>query len=196
MPDHKVLLPERELTDFEQHAYECTYLIGRGAGDVVRTPYIYTLNALDLLQFTNTCTLLQRWDIDAEDCSLRFESASQGPPAKVSFTFTVTRPLCNTLGSLHGGCAATLVDILSTTILMGVSRPGRFGFGGVSRNLRLTYLRPVPLGSEARVMCEVMHVGKRLALLRAEIQKADTGDICVVAEHEKANTDPEVDQKI
>lgn len=62
--------------------------------------------------------------------------------------------------------------------------------------MRLTYLRPVPIGTEARIVCEVMHVGKRLALLRAEIQKADTGDVCVVGEHEKANTDPEVDQRI
>lgn len=39
-------------------------------------------------------------------------------------------------------------------------------------------------------------MGKRLALLRAEIQKADTGAVCVVGEHEKANTDPEVDRKL
>jgi acyl-coenzyme A thioesterase 13 len=97
---------------------------------------------------------------------------------------------------LHGGCAATLVDVLSTTILLGVSQPGKFRFGGVSRNLKLTYLRPVPMETEARMVCEIVHVGKRLALLRAEIQKVDSGDVCVVGEHEKANTDPEVDQKI
>lgn len=54
----------------------------------------------------------------------------------------------------------------------------------------------MPVGTEARIVCEVIHVGKRLALLRAEIQKADTGDVCVIGEHEKANTDPEIKQRI
>lgn len=97
---------------------------------------------------------------------------------------------------MHGGCAATLIDVLSTTILLGIGKPGKFGYGGVSRNLKTTYLRPVPVGTEARVVCEVIHVGQRLALLRAEIQKASNGDVCVIGEHEKANTDPEVNQRI
>lgn len=99
------------------------------------------------------------------------------------------------MGNLHGGCAATLIDVLSTTILLGISSPGRFALGGVSRNLKVTYLRPVPTDTEVRLVCEVVHVGKRLALLRAEIQRVN-GDVCVVGEHEKANTDPEVDQRI
>jgi acyl-coenzyme A thioesterase PaaI-like protein len=68
--------------------------------------------------------------------------------------------------------------------------------GGVSRNLRVTYLRPVPRDLEVRLVCEVIHMGKRLALLRAEISRADTGDVCVVGEHEKANTDPETGGRI
>lgn len=104
--------------------------------------------------------------------------------------------MSNYMGNLHGGCAATLIDVLSTTILLGVSEPGKFALGGVSRNLKVTYLRPVPTETEARVVCELVHVGKRLALLRAEIQKAASGDLCVVGEHEKANTDPEVNQRI
>jgi acyl-coenzyme A thioesterase 13 len=104
--------------------------------------------------------------------------------------------MSNYMGNLHGGCAATLIDVLSTTILLGISQPGKFGLGGVSRNLKVTYLRPVPTGTEVRLVCEVIHVGKRLALLRAEIQKADSRDICVVGEHEKANTDPEDNQRI
>lgn len=35
---HQVLPPAREMTDFEQHVYECTYMIGKKAADVVRTP--------------------------------------------------------------------------------------------------------------------------------------------------------------
>jgi acyl-coenzyme A thioesterase 13 len=108
----------------------------------------------------------------------------------------VSPNLCNYMGNLHGGCAATLIDVLSTTILLGVSRPGRFALGGVSRNLKVTYLRPVPEGAEIRLVCVLVHAGKRLALLRAEIQRVDNGDLCIVGEHEKANTDPEADGKL
>lgn len=100
------------------------------------------------------------------------------------------------MGNLHGGCAATLIDVLSTTILLGMSSPGRFGLGGVSRNLKVTYLRPVPRDTEIRLNCVLVHVGKRLALLRAEITRIDDGGLCVVGEHEKANTDPEMSEKL
>lgn len=100
------------------------------------------------------------------------------------------------MGNLHGGCAATLIDNLSTTILVGVSRPGHFSLGGVSRNLKVTYLRPVPQDTAIRIICELVHAGKRLALLRAEIRRVDNDDLCVVGEHEKANTDPETRQRI
>lgn len=109
---------------------------------------------------------------------------------------TVSPDMCNYLDNLHGGCAATLIDVLSTTILLGVSSPGRFQLGGVSRNLRTTYLRPVPQGTEIRLVTELVHVGKRLALLRSEILRADDGQVCVVGEHEKANTDPDASDKI
>ncbi|KAF3018392.1 hypothetical protein E8E15_008053 [Penicillium rubens] len=168
--DNAISAPSRKLDEFEELVYEYT------------GPYPY-LNP-------------KHWDVDARSCNLRFESATRGPPATVSFLLTITPPLSNYMGNLHGGCAATLIDVLSTTILLGISEPGKFSFGGVSRNLKVTYLRPVPTGTEVRLVCEVIHVGKRLALLRAEIQKAESGDVCVIGEHEKANTDPEVTQRI
>ncbi|KAJ5604646.1 hypothetical protein N7510_009800 [Penicillium lagena] len=170
MSEHGIRPPSRQMDEFEEMVFEYTQRMGLGSDE--------------------------HWDVNAQECSLRFETATLGPPAKVSFLFTIVPSLSNYMGNLHGGCAATLIDVLSTTILLGVSQPGKFALGGVSRNLKVTYLRPVPTGTEVRLVCEVVHVGKRLALLRAEIQKADTGDVCVVGEHEKANTDPEVTQRI
>ncbi|OGM43199.1 thioesterase family protein [Aspergillus bombycis] len=161
-----VRAPDRKLDDFENHVYHCS-------------------NGINIENDE------ERWDIDSTAADLRFESATQGPPARVSYLLNVTPNMCNAVGTLHGGCAATLIDTLSTTILLGLSKPGYFSLGGVSRNLRVTYLRPLPSGLEIRIVCEVIHTGKRLALLRAEIQQADTGAVCVVGEHEKANTDPE-----
>jgi acyl-coenzyme A thioesterase PaaI-like protein len=77
-------------------------------------------------------------------------------------------------------------------ILLGVSKPGQFEYGGVSRHLNVTYLRPVPVGTMVKLVSRVVHMGKRLALLRSEIVRVDNGNVCMVSDHEKANTDPEV----
>ncbi|RMJ22575.1 thioesterase [Aspergillus sp. HF37] len=164
--------PARQLNEFEELIFEYSSRLGMSSEN-------------------------EYWDIDAERCNLRFDAATRGPPStQASYLLTVSPNLCNYMGNLHGGCAATLIDVLSTTILLGVSRPGRFALGGVSRNLKVTYLRPVPEGSEIRLVCILVHAGKRLALLRAEIQRVDNGDLCIVGEHEKANTDPEADGKL
>lgn len=37
-------------------------------------------------------------------------------------------------------------------------------FGGVSRNLNVSFLRPVPNGMQVRVVCEVANLGKNLGM--------------------------------
>ncbi|PGH12883.1 hypothetical protein AJ79_03983 [Helicocarpus griseus UAMH5409] len=120
---------------------------------------------------------------------VRYEAAQPGPPARVSFLLTVTEPLCNKSNGLHGGCAATLIDVTTTGLLIATSRPGMFSTGGTSRTLNLKFVRPVPRGTEVRIVNEIVHVGKRLGLVRAEIRRVDTGEVCVVGEHDKVNTD-------
>ncbi|ODH48394.1 hypothetical protein GX48_05486 [Paracoccidioides brasiliensis] len=102
--------------------------------------------------------------------SVRYDSATLGPPAKVSFLLKVTDPFCNKTKQLHGGCASTLIDVTSTGLLIGLSRPGLFSRGGVTRTLHVKFLRPVPVGMEVRVVNELVHAGKRLALVRPEIR--------------------------
>ncbi|KAJ5133341.1 Thioesterase superfamily [Penicillium atrosanguineum] len=194
MSEHAIKAPARQMDEFEELVYEYTIRMGLGSEEVRPNKRLASRQSTSLKD--TSLTILQHWDVDARSCNLRFESATRGPPAKVSFLINITPALSNYMGNLHGGCAATLIDVLSTTILLGVSEPGKFSLGGVSRNLKVTYLRPVPTGTEARIVCELIHVGKRLALLRAEIQKAESGDVCVVGEHEKANTDPEMKQRI
>lgn len=79
---------------------------------------------------------------------------------------------------------------------MAVAKPGVFQYGGVSRNLDVRYLRPLPIGTEIRVVCEVTQVGRRLSLVKAEIRRVDDDVLCVVSEHDKANTDPPVASKL
>ncbi|KAL1953750.1 hypothetical protein VTO42DRAFT_2314 [Malbranchea cinnamomea] len=127
---------------------------------------------------------IRTYDIFIRD-HVRFESASLGPPTTVTYRATVAPELCNKLGTLHGGCAATLVDVLTSTILLALGQPG-----SVSRSLGLKYVRAAPMGVDILITSELVHVGRKLALLKCEIRRADTRDVCVVGEHDKANTGP------
>jgi acyl-coenzyme A thioesterase PaaI-like protein len=92
------------------------------------------------------------------------------------------------MGNLHGGAAALIFDICTTTALAPISKPGYWQFAGVSAGLSVTYLRPVPCGSEVEVFSEVVSAGKRLATLRGEIRLG--GKVCMIAEHMKVNYTP------
>ncbi|EFY92734.1 hypothetical protein J3458_001878 [Metarhizium acridum] len=109
----------------------------------------------------------------------------------VTFTFTCLEDHCNRLGNLHGGAAATLFDLCTTIPLVLISKPGFWQFLGVTRNLNVTYFRPVPAGEEVIIECEALQVGKRLATLKGVMKRKRDGAIVSIAEHLKANIDPE-----
>ncbi|KAI5788286.1 HotDog domain-containing protein [Geopyxis carbonaria] len=92
------------------------------------------------------------------------------------------------MGNLHGGAAALIFDVCTTAALAPIAAPGFYSYAGVTRSLNVTYLRPVPVGSEVSVVCEVLHAGRRLVTIRGEIRVE--GKVCAVVEHLKANIDP------
>lgn len=102
------------------------------------------------------------------------------------WSFTCAPALCNKSGNLHGGCAATLLDSLTSTALLTIARPGFLDGGHVSRTLSCTYLRPVPMGTECVVECWVVAAGKRTANVRGEIRTKKDGKVCVSCVHDKA----------
>ncbi|KAI1124141.1 Thioesterase/thiol ester dehydrase-isomerase [Nemania abortiva] len=124
-------------------------------------------------------------------------SHSSSPPHPcATFRFTVQSLHSNFLGNLHGGCASTVFDICTTLSLNLISRPGFWEYGGVSRTLNVTYLRPVPVGTTVEIECEITHAGQRLSSLRGVMRIAANdgmqGLILSTCEHTKFNTDPPV----
>ncbi|KAM0325479.1 hypothetical protein ACHAQA_007466 [Verticillium albo-atrum] len=107
-----------------------------------------------------------------------------------TFTFTVPPSHCNALANLHGGAAATLFDYTTSLSLALVARPGAWQHLGVTRTLNVTYLRPVPVGTDVLIECEVVAAGRLLSALRGTIRRKSDGLIMVVCEHQKFNTDP------
>ncbi|KAI3323993.1 Thioesterase/thiol ester dehydrase-isomerase [Xylariaceae sp. AK1471] len=129
--------------------------------------------------------------------NLSIVSHSVSPPhPQVTFRLTVQPLYANALGSLHGGCASTIFDICTTYPLQMISRPGFWRYGGVSRTLNVTYLRPVPVGATIDIECEVVHAGQKLSSLRGVMRTATSdgtkGPVLAICEHGKVNTDPPV----
>lgn len=85
--------------------------------------------------------------------------------AVATFSMTVVHELCNRTGMLHGGAASMIVDMCTTLAQAPIASQGYWEFGGVSRVLTVTYLRPIPKDTEILIVCEVVQVGKALGKL-------------------------------
>ncbi|KAM0431843.1 hypothetical protein ACHAPT_005094 [Fusarium lateritium] len=113
-----------------------------------------------------------------------------------TFLFTVQPDNCNRHRSLHGGCAASLFDYLTTLPIALVNRPGFWQSMGVSRTLNVTYMRPVPVGEEVLIECEIIQVGRKLATLRGTMRRRSDGLLMATCEHGKVNIDADLEAKM
>lgn len=112
-------------------------------------------------------------------------SATQDTPvrkdvhARLTVRMRVTDKMDNSLGNMHGGCAATLVDNITSMVIF-YHTSGVYGqpwsFLGVSQNINVLYLNACPLGSVIEMDVYSAQVGKNIALLTAEfwiVERAD-----------------------
>lgn len=104
-------------------------------------------------------------------------SMSEG---KASFKMKVEESHQNPMGNLHGGMTATLVDML-TTLVTFTSPPHKLG---VSVDMSISYLRPVPVGEDVTINAEVIKMGRTLVFTGAELLNKD-GKLVAKASHTK-----------
>ncbi|KAI5283248.1 hypothetical protein KEM54_002290 [Ascosphaera aggregata] len=131
----------------------------------------------------------KRYDSDMITKYVKFESATLQPRATATFLMTVEMAHCNVFNTLHGGCIALIMDVTSSLTMASLSQPGFWdeSMGGVSRNLDIRYLQPVMKGRDVRITVELVHAGKRSALLSIRVTDAETGKIYALGEHDKVN---------
>ena len=109
--------------------------------------------------------------------------------------------MTNRGGSLHGGCTATLIDIISTIGLMSKSN----NIPGVSVNMNIkyvtyninfffmtltlfnsfSYLKAANEGEEVLIDSKTVKIGKKLAFLDVELKKKSTGEVIATGNHVK-----------
>ena len=104
----------------------------------------------------------------------------------------VTADKSNRYGTLHGGCIATLVDVVTTAAQLTAT-----DIGGVSLGMTIEYLKPAPVGETVAVEAKVVRIGNRIAVINAELRLVGgLGDGQLVAQgtHTKFQ-DPSTDLK-
>ena len=99
--------------------------------------------------------------------SLLVSEVSEG---RCVHTLTVEASHTNMMGSLHGGCSMTLVDICSTVAMMTIVAPP-----SVSVDLSTQFASGASVGDVLRIVSTVDRKGRTLCFTRVQIFNDSTG---------------------
>ena len=95
----------------------------------------------------------------------------------------VQREHLNRRGTLHGGLACTLVDIMSNLAFLSSRSVDEMAFPGVSVDLNVSFLSPVAEGETILVTATTLRQGKRLAFLSVDIMNKSRNQMAAVGRH-------------
>lgn len=97
------------------------------------------------------------------------------------FTLPILPAFCNVRQTLHGGCASTILDNLTSVAVIALADAEHVS---VSRTLTVTFLRPVAQGTTVTVEAELVSVGRTMVNLKGLIRTED-GKVAVTCVHDK-----------
>ena len=97
-------------------------------------------------------------------------------PGRVVVRRQVSSELLNHGGTLHGGAAATLIDVIGSIALVHTDRHGR---RGVSTDLSVTWLAPAGFGEVILIDARVLKVGATMGYVAVELRR-ESDDLLLV----------------
>ncbi|KAF8227611.1 hypothetical protein L208DRAFT_1405097 [Tricholoma matsutake] len=116
-----------------------------------------------------------------------WDKGKDGPAAygETIFEIEIQEDMCNVFGTLHGACAAYMVDpcSVSSLVLLGLAT-GVDGIG-VSQSMNLIWHQPVCLGDKLRIVATSMFIHGHVRSARCEFWKGD--QLCLSAVHSTVN---------
>jgi acyl-coenzyme A thioesterase 13 len=97
-------------------------------------------------------------------------------PGHVVMRLTVDESLVNMAQTLHGGAAATLVDVVGTIAIITADEHHR---PGVSTDLNVTWLAAAPLGDVVLAEATVLKTGRTMAFVSVDLRRESDGKLLV-----------------
>ncbi|GJQ81634.1 hypothetical protein Trydic_g8513 [Trypoxylus dichotomus] len=109
--------------------------------------------------------------------SIKILTAGNG---SIKAELKVTSEHVNTMGTLHGGYIATLVDVVSSLGLFSHER----GFKNQATvNININYLSSAKEGDTVEILSNTLKLGKTLAFMRVELKNKETGILFANGSH-------------
>merc|ERR1712150_31737 len=105
-----------------------------------------------------------------------------GDIGRCTTSLKIEQEHCNNYNTLHGGCAATLVDIVSWAALVTDSEDS-LKHTGVSVNLNMNYMKPAKLGTDIIIDARVKKRGRTLAFLDVDIRDKENNSTLAAGLH-------------
>ncbi|KAI7863645.1 HotDog domain-containing protein [Spinellus fusiger] len=112
----------------------------------------------------------------------------EATPQSLVFHFHIEDVHCNIIGSLHGGAVATVIDTCSSVAILSYEGKAPWTNVGVSTEMHTTYLKGMRSGETARIVCQVLKIGKTLANVDTRVYN-EKNDICYTNAHCKIRLD-------
>ena len=100
----------------------------------------------------------------------------------VKCSFPVQKGNSNAYGTVHGGCLATLVDVVGTLAIL--SRDPLKA--GVSVDLNVSYCSASKIGNDLSIEGKLLKMGKRMAFTEVTFMEKGTNKIVATGRHTKA----------
>ncbi|KAI6228191.1 hypothetical protein M3Y95_00596500 [Aphelenchoides besseyi] len=108
---------------------------------------------------------------------------------RVTVEFEVDKSMTNSWNTLHGGCTASLVDMITTTAILTNDRNEQ-QHPGVSVDLKVSYCTAAKLGETVVLDAIIEKFGRSLVFTRADLRTKDNSRLIATAQHIKAFTKP------
>ncbi|KAF9458491.1 hypothetical protein BDZ94DRAFT_1201082 [Collybia nuda] len=101
------------------------------------------------------------------------------------FEIEVEKDMCNIFGTLHGACAAYIIDPCSVSSLVVLGTVTGVDGTGVSQSMNLIWHQPARLGTRLRVVSTSVFIHGRVRSARCELWNGE--QLCVSAVHSTVN---------
>ncbi|KAF7360039.1 4HBT domain-containing protein [Mycena venus] len=112
---------------------------------------------------------------------------TQTAEGEMVFEIEITQSMCNVYGTMHGGCAAFLLDPTTVASVVLVGRAKGFDGTGVSTSMNVHWHHPAPLGITLRITTRSVFVDGRARLARCEMRDKSNGKLIVSGTHATLN---------
>ncbi|KAJ7589107.1 hypothetical protein C8J56DRAFT_1048736 [Mycena floridula] len=98
----------------------------------------------------------------------------------------VDRDMCNIFGTMHGGCAAFLIDPCSVSALICLGLVKGIDGSGVSQAMNLIWHKPAYQGAYLQIISTTVSIDGHIRTAECQIRDKNTGQLYVSAVHSTA----------